>query len=104
MTTAEIETNNMEDIVSVDEDSEQSSMEGSEIWCRGICNIDPNNCSDEEERNWIQCYKCGGWWHQEHANLECMSDNYIKLLKWCCESIGIDCPGNMDFSQSPLLF
>ena len=45
------------------------SAGGKEIWCRGICNILPDYCTDEHERKWIQCYKCRGWWHQEHANL-----------------------------------
>ena len=92
-TKAESSTENFTDI---------ESDEGTEIWCRGICNILPIDCNDEDERSWIQCYKCGGWWHQEHANLRCMNDNYIKKLKWCCVTIGIPCPCDTDITQSPL--
>ena len=72
------------------------------VWCRGVCNICPDNWSeDEESRRWIQCFKCGGWWHQEHANLKSVDQRFLNSLRWCCESIGIEitCPGAP--SESP---
>ena len=65
-----------------------------EVWCRGVCNICPDNWSEEEEtRQWIQCCNCGGWWHLEHANLRNLNESYLKMLRWRCRSIGISCPG-----------
>ena len=72
------------------------------VRCRGVFNICPDNWSeDEESRRWIQCFKCGGWWHQEHANLKSVDQRFLNSLRRCCESIGIEitCPGAP--SESP---
>ena len=64
----------------------------SEILCRGVCDIDSDLWhSSNDDRKWIQCEKCLGWWHQIHAKLSCMEDQYIQELSWCCSMAGFQC-------------